>query len=205
MAGPPTDIPASQLYLALSSATRPNKVVEFPRYDDDGKSPGELRIQILTQRDQMAASTEAERVARKHMKEGKKGDIGYERLYTDALCIEILWRACRSFEDPKYPSFPSPSWMQENLTTEEAAKLFDHYLTVQLELGPMTNQMTEEECEAWIDRLVEGGSGFPLNLLTSEQQQLLLMYMAFQLRPSPTVSVSASEPPGDSLPSADAS
>ena len=64
--------------------------------------------------------------------------------------------------------------------------LFEHYLTVSIELGPIAVNMTDAEFEAWIDRLVEGGSAFPFDLLSSDLQKILLLYMASQLRNSRT-------------------
>lgn len=198
MAGPPKDIPASQLWLKLASAERPTKVVDFPRRDDQGRAVGQIRIRILTQEEQMTCATAAEEVAKAHIKDGRKGEIGYERLFTDALCIETLFRACRDADNPTAPAFPPPKQMRTILTTEECSALFLHYLTIQLELGPNALSLSEEECEAWIDRLVEGGSAFPFDLLSSEQKKVLVLYMAYQLRPSPKDKSSDGEQPDES-------
>lgn len=190
---PPSDIPASALWMALASSERPSKVVDFPRFNMKGEPVGKLRVRVLTQEEQMACASAAERLTKEHLKEGKKDELGYERLFSDALCVEVLFRACRDESDVNKPAFPSVKQLRQ-ITTDEAAVLFQHYLTVQMELGPTRIEMSDEEAEAWIDRVAEGGSAFPFDLLSSDLQRLLLLHMAFQLRSSPTDKSSAGLP-----------
>lgn len=178
MSGPPADVSATDLWLKLSSRERPSKLVDFPRKDDDGNPVGQLRIRILTQEEQMVCASAAEEVAKKHGKDGKKDELGYERLFADALCVEVLFRACRDEKDQNRTLFPSPKALRSALTTEECSMLFQHYLTVSVELGPTALTMSDEEFEAWVSRLAEGGSAFPFDLLSSDLQRLLLLYMA---------------------------
>ncbi len=205
MSGPSKDIPASELWLKLSSHERPFKVVDFPRKDLEGNVIGQLAVRILTQEEQMVCTSAAEAFCRKHIKDGKKDELGYERLFTDAICVEVLYRACRDADNPSRPAFPSPKHIQEGLTTEECAKLFDHYLTAQVELGPLVVTMTDEEMDAWVSRLAEGGSSFPFDLLSSDLQRLVLLHMAFLLRGSSTDSISAGELPDESSSSTETS
>lgn len=182
MSGPPADIPASELWLKLAQKERPSKVVDFPRKGEDGNPIGQLRIRILTQEEQMASASAAEKLVREHLKEAKKDDLGYERLFSDAYCVEVLFRACRDVDNEQRSMFPSPKHIRQALTTEECAMLFQHYLTVSVELGPIVVNMTDAEYESWIDRLVEGGSAFPFDLLSSDLQRILILYTASQLR-----------------------
>lgn len=191
MSGPPKDIEPSSLWLKLSGKERPFKLVDFPRNDENGEPIGQLAIRILTQEEQMAATAAAEKLAKELLKDGKKDEIGYERLFTDAVCLEVLFRACRDPEDQVRSAFPSVKQIQKALTTEECAVLFSHYLTVQMELGPIVISMSDEEIEAWITRLAEGGSAFPFDLLSSDLQKIVLLSMAFQLRSSATDKSSA--------------
>lgn len=194
MSGPPTDIPPSALWAKLASAERPSKVVDFPRKDKNGDSFGQIAMRPLTQMEQMSCSKAAEDTAKKHLKETKREDLGYERLYSDAYILETLYRAARNPENVAYPAFPTPKSLSEALTTDECAMLYEHYLTVKLELGPLITEMSEDELEAWIDRLVEGGSAFPFDLISLELQKILVLYMAYQLRSSPTGSSSPGSP-----------
>lgn len=196
MSLPPKDISASQLWSKLSGMERPYKLIDFPRTGEDGQPIGQVAIRILTQAEQLAASAAAEKVARDVLKEQNKDTYGYERVYADGVCVELLYRACRDPENLQQTAFPTPKDVREKLTTEECAVLFRNYLTAQLELGPSIYELSDEEAEAWIDRLVEGGSFAPLDSATSDVVKLLTMYMAFRLRPNSRAdSISAGSPP----------
>lgn len=191
MAGPPDNYTPTDLWTTLVSSERPSKVCDFPRVNESGEPIGQIRIRVLTQNEQMASAKAANDTAKALVKDGKRGDLGFERLFSDAYTIETLFRACRSVDDPKAPAFPSPKDMRDKLTTEECAMLFGHYATAQLELGPTALTLSQEEMDAWIDRLKEGGSGFPFNTLPSDLQKLLLLRMAYRLRKSEKEDTSA--------------
>lgn len=157
-------------------------VVDFPRKGDDGQPLGQLRIRVLTQEEQMASASAAEKLTKEMLKEGKKDELGYERLFSDALCVELLFRACRDVNDTSRTAFPSTKSIRSALTTDECSMLFQHYLTVSVELGPTVLTMSDDEFDHWVDRLAEGGSAFPFGLLSSELQTILPVYMARQLK-----------------------
>ena len=197
MSGPPADISPTDLWLKLSARERPSKVVDFPRKGEDGNPVGQLRIRVLTQEEQMVCASAAEKIAREHLKDSKKDELGYERLYSDAFCVEVLFRACRDVADIGRALFPSPKHLRGALTTEECSMLFQHYLTVSVELGPTALTMSDEEFEAWVSRLAEGGSAFPFDLLSSDLQRLLILYMA-RLLTSQKDKSSVGSPPEES-------
>lgn len=199
----PPDMPSALLWAKLQEKPRPKVVVDFPRKGDDGKPLGQLAIRILTQEEKMACEAEAEKFARKLLKDSNRDAIGYHELYQDALCVEMLVRACRDVDNDNLPVFPSAALLREKLTTVECAVLFEHYMTAQLELGPLASRMTKEECDAWIDKLVEGGSTFPFDLLSSDLQKILVLSMARRLASSPTDRSSAGSPPDETPPSDD--
>lgn len=181
MSLPPENLTPSELWCSLTAIPRPHKTVDFPRKDFLGKPIGQLAIWVLTQEEQMACNAEAEAYTRKVLKSPPKADesnIGYSHTFGNAAAIEVLYRACRDPKDTSRPAFPSPKLMREIMTTDEVSVLFEHYLTVQLELGPVVAHMTETEMNAWIARLSEGGSAFPFDLLSSEAQKTLLLFMA---------------------------
>lgn len=128
----------SKLWRAISGeTTRPTKLVDFPREDENGLVPGRVRMRVLTQNEQMICATAAHGVARKHLKEAEPGELGYERLYSDALMIEVLFRACRDEHDPNGFAFPTPLDMRAKLTTVECSRLLKAYLTAERELSPV--------------------------------------------------------------------
>lgn len=194
MSGPPADISASELWLKLSSRERPSKIVDFPRNGEDGKPVGRLRIRVLTQEEQMACSVAAEKLVKEHLKDSGKDELGYERLFSDALCVEVLFRACRDENDVGRALFPGTKQLRTALSTEECSMLFQHYLTVSVELGPTALTMSDGEFDAWIARLVEGGSAFPFDLLSSDLQRLLILYMARLLTSPKDSSFAGSQP-----------
>lgn len=197
MSGPPKDTGPSELWVRLQEMPRPSRVVDFPRKMPTGESVGQVAIWVLTQEEQMAAAAEAEKLAKRLVKDGKREDLGYEALYADAVCVEVLARACRVDGELKRPAFPSAGQIRELLTVDEIAALFNHYLTVQLELGPTVARMSEQEMNAWVERLAEGGSAFPFDLLSSDLQKILVLFMARRLVSSSTDMSSAGSPLAD--------
>lgn len=206
MSGPPTDIEASALWVTINTLPRPHKIVDFPRlFPDTDKPIGKLAIWPLTQEEQMICNAEADRFTKQIMKESQKKDeqnLGYEHTFVNDSAIQVLFRACRNHEDVKKTAFPSTKEMRSKLTADEVGALFRMYMTVQLELGPISTRMSEPEMRAWIERLKEGGSAFPFDLLSWELQRMLLTFMASELVSFWTDTSSVGSPP-ESTPSDD--
>ncbi len=192
--GPPKDVPASQLWARLQEMPRPTRIVDFPRKNESGEPIGQVRIRILTQEEQIAAAASADTFARKLLKEASREHIGYDEVYRNAMCVEILFRACRDVDEPTRPAFPRPEQIREHMTAEECGVLFEHYMTVQTEVGPLASSLSKEECEAWIEKIAKGGSAFPFDLLSSELQKILVLFMASRLATSQTDTSSVGSP-----------
>lgn len=197
--GPPSDIPASELWTRLSTAKRPTETVDFPRLDPEtGKPLGQIAMRPLTQGEITVAKAEATRKARELIKE--KFDVterieGYAQVYEDCSMVEILFRACRRPDNDELPVFPTSASARQALTADECAVLINLYAMVQLKLGPIPAWMTDSEMEAWVQRLKEGGSAFPLASLSREQLKALVTFLVFQSSSSPMASSSAGLPP----------
>ena len=200
MSGPPENLSPTELYAKLQEMPRPSVVVDFPRKGPDGMFVGQISMRVLTVDEKMRCETAAEKFAKQYLKEGKHDDLGYASLYSDALVIETLWRACCDANDIKRSAFPTPKALREELTTEECAALWEHYLTCQVQLGPLLLHMSEKDMDAWIDRLAEGGQSgpFTFNLLNSVDQKKLLTIMASRLRSYWTATDSAGSQQDDS-------
>jgi hypothetical protein len=199
MAGPPQDVAPSLLWLHLTSIPRPFEIVDFPRKDPvTGNAVGELAIWVLSQEEQMLAAAEAERYARKLLKnEQPKGDearSGYDTIYNNEAAVQVLFRACRQKEDPTRPLFPAVEAMRAHLSADEVGALMAHYFTAQSKLGPIIATMTEAEVDAWIERLEKGGSEFPLDLLTSDAKNLLIRSLAHRVASFSTDTTSPGSP-----------
>lgn len=203
MAGPPDNIEPSALWLALTAVPRPHRVVDLPRaFPATGKPVGQIAIWPLTQEEQMICTAEADRFVKQVLKDSQKKDeanLGYAHLFSNENAVQILFRACRDASNApdslKLTAFPSTKGMRQEFTADEISTLFEMYITVQLEVGPIVAYQTEDEMEAWIRRIEEGGSALPFDLLAPLAQKRLLTFMASQLVSFWTATSSAGSPP----------
>lgn len=193
--------PSAQ-WLALMAMPRPSRVVDFPRLDEHGKPICQIGIWVLTQEEQMAAAAQAEAFTRKLIKDAPKDqhNDGYSNVYNNAASVEVLFRACRRHDNMKLPFFPASSGVRK-LSIDEVAVLMDLYFRVQYETGPIFARMDEQEVDAWIKRLAEGGSAFPLSSLSSDGVKNLALSLACRLHTSSTDTCSAGSPPDAATPS----
>jgi len=184
---PPKDVAASDLFLKLTSTTRPHRITDIPRKGPDGKPVAEVALVVLSQEEMNVAAAEAERRTRKLLGADipKKEDarVGYEDCYNNLAAVEILFRACKDPADTSKSAFRTPHEIQSGLTSDEVGVLFNAYLTVQRELGPIVSRMSDDEVEAWIKVLAEGGTSAPLELLSWGALTTLVLSMAKQLHP----------------------
>lgn len=173
--GPPTDVEPSELWRKLSETPRPSDVVDFPRKDGKGDPIGKIRIQVLTQEQH----DEARERGQKHLVETKK--IPLEQIKTDlmrevlgdAVAREVLALACLTenpipgTDPPRYGRvFPDGPSIGQKLSADEVGVLFTQYTMVQNRFGPYEgNVHNEDELNAWIKRLAEGASAYPLAAL----------------------------------------
>ncbi len=185
MAGPPDNVEASELWLALTQIPRPHKMVDIPRCFPGTDTPvGQVAMWPLTQEEQMAVNAEADRFTKKLLQDPQKRDeanLGYQHTFANEVAVQILSRVCRDVKDLSKPAFPSPKQMRQHLTADEVGVMFSQYLVIQLELGPIVAEMSDEEMEGWIKRIVVGGSAFPFASLSAEAQSRLVLFMASRL------------------------
>jgi hypothetical protein len=199
MAGPPTDIPASELWAKLSGRKRPYELVDFPQKDANGKPICQVAMRVLTQGEIIIAKAEATRFARKAIKEkfdAVEHVAGYDQVFEDACATELIYLACRDAKNPENVSaFPNAVAVRAQLSSDEMAILVKSYSMVQLRLGPIQAYLSNEEYDAWIERLKVGGTELPLAYLSTEQQIGLIMYMVSLSANSQTDKSSVGSPP----------
>lgn len=185
---PPSNIDASDLWALIVKQDRAHKVIESPFTLPDG-SKAMVAVQILTQEEVQLSTIDAENYTKKAMKSASNSlaktevNTGYESMYENRSMIEILSRACRQAVptvDLKKPFFPNTAAMAKHITTDQLTVLFNQYLTIQHELGPITSNMEQYELDAWVEKLAEGGSTHFLGMLTLAAQNQLILYMANQ-------------------------
>ncbi len=176
MPGPPEDVTAGELFQRLAQRL-PSEVVAFPRRTPDGKRVETVRIQVLPTEQHNLARARGLKKARERYKldrEDQEGSVG-AALVSDCIVAELLAACCRSEQnhgnDDKefYPLiFQSGDQVNELLSADEMAVLYNLYLLVQTKYGPFEKTIqTEDDLSSWIKRLVEGAAEFPLQQLSS--------------------------------------
>ncbi len=185
---PPEDVEPTELWLKLCEAL-PSEVVDFPRKNKDGKPIGKIRIQVLRMEDHNKARMRATKALKETAKDsGIREDFDKNEMESDAIrevlgdliAHELLCMACFSDKEsgivdsegnPVYAKvFATPYHIRSKLTADETLVLFNAYRLVQYKYGPLEKYVdSDEDLEAWIQRLKEGGSAFPLSVLPLPQ------------------------------------
>lgn len=179
---PPKNIDASDLWVQLTMLPRAHRIIESPLMLGDEAIP--MAMMVLTQSESQECTIEAERFTRKMLKEVPKSDEmseGYRNLYETRAAAEILFRACRKHNKVEEKFFPSVNDIAKKLTTDQIGVLMQQYIVVQQELGPIVAKMSQEEFDAWVEKLAKGGSAHFLGFLTSAAQNQFIVSMASQL------------------------
>ena len=191
----------SQLWALLTQVPRPSRKVDIPRkLPGTDVSVGEVPIWPLTHSELIESNAAAEQRMRTFFKDENKKDemnLGYQHSFANELAVQHLWRACRDPEDMTKPAFPSPKAMSTQFSGDEIGVLYNHFLTVQSEVGPITSSMSDEEYEAWVRRIAEAGHADPFDSLSWDLQRILVVSMASQLASYWTDTSSAGSPLDD--------
>lgn len=181
----PKEEVASHIWHLLTQVPRPSRKVPLPRKLPGTSEPiGEVPIWPLTHGELIESNAAAEQRMRTLFKDENKKDevnLGYQHSFANELAVQHLWRACRDPDDLNKPAFPSPKAMSIQFTGDEIGVLYNHYLTVQSEVGPITAYMSDEEYEAWVRRIAEAGNSDPFDSLSWDLQRTLVVSMASQL------------------------
>lgn len=204
MSAPPENIKPSDLYAALVAVPRPHRIIDFPRKDPrTGEPVGRLAMWVLTQQEHMAASADADRWAKRILKDQQKtgeANLGYESVYNNEGAVQLLFRACRDAGDLNRAAFPTVEALRQSLTADEVAVLLSAYFQMTSEVGPIVGAMTKEDVDAWLDKLERGGlEGFPFYLLSSEAKNDLITSLAERYLSSRTDNSSSGSPPDDGI------
>lgn len=178
-----------ELFAELSAMPRPHRVVDFPRkHPVTGEPVGQVALWPLTQTEQIHSAIAADKLIREHFQGiDANRTLGYEASYSNAVCVEILWRACRNPRDLDRPAFPSAKDLRSVVTPDEAGLLFEAYLEMVNDIGPIIATMTRGDLDAWIQRLLVGGQQIdPLASFSSGMLRVLVRALAERLRNSTT-------------------
>lgn len=163
---PPADVPASKLFQKLQETPAPQEEIEFPR-----EGFGNVWVRVLS----MEQVENARHLALKKLKARDLTNDGFEitkRIEGDAVAKELIAMAVferdGSDDAPLYARVFRDARDVDALKPDEIAVLFNAYLMVQDKYGPIESNVTAEDVDAWVIRLAEGGSAFPLASISSQ-------------------------------------
>lgn len=181
----PKEESGSELWHLLTAIPRPSRKVALPRNLPGTNEPvGEVPIWSLTHGELIESNAAAEQRMRTLFKDENKKDelnLGYQHSFANELAVQHLWRACRDPNDLNKPAFPSPKAMSVQFTGDEIGVLYNHYLTVQAEIGPITSAMSDDEYEALVRAIAESGRSDPFDTCSWDLQRTLVISLASQL------------------------
>lgn len=188
MALPPTDVSASELLLKLIERPQPTAEVDYPAKSTNGTPLTKIRIGVL-RGDQIEEATFRGKEAMKSRRRLTESELSTpygEKMIGDAVAKELLAMACfgptpihgTEESGPSYPLLFRSANDVNKLPPDEITALFGAYLLVQKKFGPYEREMTDDEVNAWIERLEVGASELPLSQLASHQLVDLCLYLA---------------------------
>jgi hypothetical protein len=186
---PPNDVSPRALFLKLIERPYPSEVVPFPRLDANGKPICMVRIRVLPFEEHEAAQLAAEKRIRNQFTAEEyahaERTASLRQIIDDAVTAEMVSRvvvavdAVDGSDPPVYPTMFINADEVRRLTPDEVSLLFSMYLMVQARFGPYEGSFrTEDEIKAWVTRLTDGASAFPLAQIGSRQRDELLLLLA---------------------------
>jgi len=140
----------SKLALAIESRPRIAHEFEVQGFFGLGESPiMKVAVWVNVKSEQDSALASAYQVVDRLTLESKRA-ADDEDILVDAKTTQILFKACRRAEEGdkgsgyKYPAFPSPEWMRQNLTTDQLGVLLNLYHEVRRREAPVTWEISNE-------------------------------------------------------------
>ena len=165
---PPTDIPASELFLKLLEP-QPSVVVDFPRKGLDGKPISKIRIQVLShEQHDFAREIAFKSLREKGYSKDELEHVSIREVVGDRIAKELIALSCHSDKseindavtgEPIYGRVFRNGDEVGKLRATEVSVLFSAYMLVQDRFGP---NETSADVDGWVKRLTEGGESFPL-------------------------------------------
>lgn len=148
------EIQANADWELIKSLPMPFRIVDFPRKDPvTGNPVTQLHMKLLSQSElcKAIAGTHRYAIEMLQQKDGAQPDPslqGYEDLYANESCVQLLYLACKRLDKTHWPFFATPKEMRE-LPNETIAMLFREYLLLKDEFSPEASaEEPEEESDA---------------------------------------------------------
>lgn len=184
---PPQDIPPSSLFLKLMERPQPSEVLPVPVRSTNGTALPDMRIMVLRDEQRETARIRARDYLKKKRQftdDDFRTPLGIEML-GDAVARECIAMASYmadpiegTEDNPKYPLLFRSAEDVSKLGSDEIVAIFGAYCMVQKKYAPNERELTDEEVNAWIERLEVGASEFPLSQLPSHRRDELCMRLA---------------------------
>ncbi len=158
---PSKEISPEDLWSQIIQTPRPIKVIDFPRYNNEGEPETQFILTILTQEEFNNAQSSVEKyVTSKLNKKGLKLDkkdisIIKDTLFHSRYYAELLFRCCRNIDDVNKPFFPSLDAIDKLITEEESQYILTEFSNFQCLLNPIG--LDSDEMDMWLERLTIGG------------------------------------------------
>jgi len=205
------ETPPAELWRRITAMPRPSDVVDFPRKDDAGKPVGQVRLRALTQGEITMCAANARRKTTIALKEQANAPgvklRADEEVFDNFNSAEVLYAACIDVDDPEQAKrlFPSPGHILDNLSTDEIGQLAVAYMYMMADISPTADSIgSDEDLEAFLDKLAQGGKSTPLAGYTLQALSRALLFTAKRLRSLQMDNSSPISPP-DSMESTSAS
>jgi hypothetical protein len=195
---PPKEADPNEVWSRFSQLPRPLSAPHIFRAR--GVEVGTLVFRVLTAGELTSVYVKAHGATDAQLGADSKGSTAYEEVYQNEKGIELIQLACRQPDSPLMPVFVNTKDVRENLTDDEIGVLLAAYSIFRTESGPILQESTPEEMEAWISLLEKGASAAPLAHCSSDHRTALLMFAVSKLRAvsSTATSSAGSQPEGPS-------
>lgn len=158
-----TETNHKDIWAEMMAEPRQHRLVPFPKNNPKTNEPYcEVAVVVLTAEESALVTREAEVKTRVALKEAPPQPGEFSKGYIDLFeryCSEgILYHAVRKSDDLSTKFFPRKEDIFRLLSVDQCGVLLNHYYTVVLELGPIIAELSADEAEAWIKRIIEGGT-----------------------------------------------
>jgi hypothetical protein len=155
------------------AANRPLEAFDISGYFGPGEKPiGNVLIRYATKSEQDDALDKAHAYTKKLADEDARKDV---EIVQDAKLAAIAWYCCRDATNPKYPAFPSPTWMYQNMSAAQIGALVNLCNSVKAKHAGLPATLEPETFDRVVTACSElGASDIPERILAGWERETLV-------------------------------
>lgn len=131
------------------NAKRPTLTITVGDVLSNSDDPTEFIVRVLVTAEiadaTAAAFEDRKRVIASLPEQQRASIIDDPTLIDDSKIVQMLWRACFTKENPQEKVFPTAASIQQNLTREEVARLWDFYEYAERAASKFPNTLDEPQ------------------------------------------------------------